>query len=196
VVTTSELDRAVTEVGDLLRADVSAMVERGLEQMRSAWMFAYFDWATLRMTEVYEQERDLLVRDRERRKRKLVRDLLDGVAVDAEELRYREGSVAERLAELAPDGIDVYVDSVGGDHLQAAIGHAQPWPRRARGSDQHVQRHGARPGAGQPVKRKLPVGFPAAPCPTASRTSWSASARARVRRRRCIWSGTRGGPRA
>ncbi|MFC3998974.1 NADP-dependent oxidoreductase [Nocardiopsis sediminis] len=35
---------------------------------------------------------------------------------------YRAGSVADQLAVLAPDGIDVYVDNVGGDHLEAAIG--------------------------------------------------------------------------
>ncbi|MEV4216840.1 NADP-dependent oxidoreductase [Nonomuraea sp. NPDC049725] len=34
---------------------------------------------------------------------------------------YRAGSVAAQLAEAAPDGIDVYVDNVGGDHLVAAI---------------------------------------------------------------------------
>lgn len=35
---------------------------------------------------------------------------------------HRAGSVADRLAEAAPDGIDLYVDLVGGDHLVAAIG--------------------------------------------------------------------------
>jgi NADPH-dependent curcumin reductase CurA len=35
---------------------------------------------------------------------------------------YRAGSVADQLAAAAPGGIDVYVDGVGGDHLQAAIG--------------------------------------------------------------------------
>jgi NADPH-dependent curcumin reductase CurA len=35
---------------------------------------------------------------------------------------YRAGSVADQLAAAAPSGIDVYVDNVGGDHLQAAIG--------------------------------------------------------------------------
>jgi NADPH-dependent curcumin reductase CurA len=34
---------------------------------------------------------------------------------------YRAGDVAGQLAEAAPDGIDVYVDHVGGDHLTAAI---------------------------------------------------------------------------
>jgi NADPH-dependent curcumin reductase CurA len=48
---------------------------------------------------------------------KIVDDFGFDAAID-----YRAGSVADQLARLAPDGIDVYVDSVGGDHLQAAIG--------------------------------------------------------------------------
>jgi hypothetical protein len=35
---------------------------------------------------------------------------------------YRERRAREALAELAPDGIDIYFDNVGGDHLEAAIG--------------------------------------------------------------------------
>jgi NADPH-dependent curcumin reductase CurA len=35
---------------------------------------------------------------------------------------YREQSPREALAELGPDGIDIYFDNVGGDHLEAAIG--------------------------------------------------------------------------
>lgn len=35
---------------------------------------------------------------------------------------HKAGPVAEQLAAAAPDGIDVYLDAVGGDHLQAAIG--------------------------------------------------------------------------
>lgn len=35
---------------------------------------------------------------------------------------YRDGDVRTLLAEAAPDGIDVYFDNVGGDHLEAAIG--------------------------------------------------------------------------
>jgi NADPH-dependent curcumin reductase CurA len=46
-----------------------------------------------------------------------LRDLgLDGV------FDYRETSTREALRELAPDGIDVYFDNVGGDTLEAAIG--------------------------------------------------------------------------
>ncbi|WP_035797458.1 NADP-dependent oxidoreductase [Kitasatospora mediocidica] len=35
---------------------------------------------------------------------------------------YHAGNVADLLATAAPDGIDVFVDNVGGEHLAAAIG--------------------------------------------------------------------------
>jgi hypothetical protein len=35
---------------------------------------------------------------------------------------YRDGKVSSLLRTAAPDGIDVYFDNVGGDHLEAAIG--------------------------------------------------------------------------
>lgn len=34
---------------------------------------------------------------------------------------YHQGPVSEQLTQVAPDGIDVYLDNVGGDHLEAAI---------------------------------------------------------------------------
>jgi NADPH-dependent curcumin reductase CurA len=34
---------------------------------------------------------------------------------------YKDGDVSELLAEAAPDGIDLYFDNVGGDHLSAAL---------------------------------------------------------------------------
>jgi len=34
---------------------------------------------------------------------------------------YRDGDIAGQLAAAAPDGIDVYFDNVGGDHLEAAL---------------------------------------------------------------------------
>ncbi len=42
---------------------------------------------------------------------------------------YREQSARTALAELAPDGIDIYFDNVGGDHLEAAIGALRPHGR-------------------------------------------------------------------
>ena len=34
---------------------------------------------------------------------------------------YKDGAVTDLLAKAAPDGVDVYFDNVGGDHLAAAI---------------------------------------------------------------------------
>lgn len=35
---------------------------------------------------------------------------------------YHDAPIADRLREAAPDGLHVYLDNVGGDHLEAAIG--------------------------------------------------------------------------
>ena len=34
---------------------------------------------------------------------------------------YKDGDIAKQLAAAAPDGIDVYFDNVGGEHLEAAL---------------------------------------------------------------------------
>ncbi len=34
---------------------------------------------------------------------------------------YKDGSITEQLAAAAPEGIDVYFDNVGGEHLEAAL---------------------------------------------------------------------------
>ncbi|MEU8081473.1 NADP-dependent oxidoreductase [Catellatospora citrea] len=44
---------------------------------------------------------------------------------------YRDGDVSKLLKQAAPDGIDVYFDNVGGDHLTAAIARAKPFARFA-----------------------------------------------------------------
>jgi NADPH-dependent curcumin reductase CurA len=44
---------------------------------------------------------------------------------------YRAGAVGEQLARLAPEGIDVYIDNVGGDHLAAALDALHPRGRVA-----------------------------------------------------------------
>lgn len=49
-----------------------------------------------------------------------VRRLVDDFGYDAG-IDYRAGDLATQLAEAAPAGIDVYLDSVGGDHLEAAL---------------------------------------------------------------------------
>jgi NADPH-dependent curcumin reductase CurA len=48
--------------------------------------------------------------------RRLVEEFGFDAAID-----YKAESLDERLAELAPEGVDVYFDNVGGHHLQAAI---------------------------------------------------------------------------
>jgi NADPH-dependent curcumin reductase CurA len=50
-----------------------------------------------------------------------VRWLVEEAGFD-QAIDYRARPVARALREAAPDGIDVYFDNVGGDHLEAAIG--------------------------------------------------------------------------
>ncbi|MFE9607480.1 NADP-dependent oxidoreductase [Streptomyces sp. NPDC006012] len=50
-----------------------------------------------------------------------VKLLVDEYGFDAA-FNYKNGPVAEQLRTAAPDGIDVYFDNVGGEHLEAAIG--------------------------------------------------------------------------
>jgi len=49
-----------------------------------------------------------------------VRELGADAAID-----YKAGRIDRLLAEAAPDGIDVYFDNVGGDHLDAALAAAR-----------------------------------------------------------------------
>jgi NADPH-dependent curcumin reductase CurA len=49
-----------------------------------------------------------------------VKRLVERFGYDAA-IDYRAGDLAPQLAAKAPDGIDVYFDSVGGEHLQVAI---------------------------------------------------------------------------
>jgi NADPH-dependent curcumin reductase CurA len=56
--------------------------------------------------------------------------LLDELGLDAA-FNYKAGPVAGLLREAAPDGIDVYFDNVGGDHLEAALGALRTWGRVA-----------------------------------------------------------------
>ncbi|MEU6483985.1 NADP-dependent oxidoreductase [Streptomyces sp. NPDC046887] len=49
-----------------------------------------------------------------------VKRLVEEYGFDAA-FNYKNGPVGEQLKQAAPDGIDVYFDNVGGDHLEAAI---------------------------------------------------------------------------
>ncbi|MGW3650535.1 NADP-dependent oxidoreductase [Streptomyces sp. NPDC000878] len=59
-----------------------------------------------------------------------VRYLLDELGFDAA-FDYHDGPVAEQLAQHAPDGIDVYFDNVGGEHLEGALTHMRDFGRLA-----------------------------------------------------------------
>ena len=48
--------------------------------------------------------------------------IVDELGFDAA-IDYKAGDVAGRLAELAPDGVDVFVDNVGGEILEAVLAH-------------------------------------------------------------------------
>jgi NADPH-dependent curcumin reductase CurA len=56
--------------------------------------------------------------------------LTDELGFDAA-FNYRDGDVAGQLRAAAPDGIDVYFDNVGGDHLEAALGRLNTYGRVA-----------------------------------------------------------------
>ncbi|NEB54354.1 NADP-dependent oxidoreductase [Streptomyces griseus] len=59
-----------------------------------------------------------------------VRLLVEELGFDAA-FDHREGRLAEQLAKAAPEGIDVYIDNVGGEHLEAAIGAMREYGRIA-----------------------------------------------------------------
>jgi NADPH-dependent curcumin reductase CurA len=56
--------------------------------------------------------------------------LLDEAGFDAA-IDYKATPIRKGLAEAAPEGIDVYFDNVGGDHLEAAISALRPGGRAA-----------------------------------------------------------------
>ena len=59
-----------------------------------------------------------------------VRHLVEDLGFDAG-LDHRAGPVLDQLRRAAPDGIDVYFDNVGGEHLEAAIAVADDHARFA-----------------------------------------------------------------
>jgi NADPH-dependent curcumin reductase CurA len=75
-----------------------------------------------------------------------VRFLLDELGLDAA-FDYHDGPVLDQLRAAAPDGIDVYFDNVGGDHLAAALATMRRWGRIAMcGSISDYDRATPQPG--------------------------------------------------
>lgn len=61
----------------------------------------------------------------------LVDELGFDAAIDYKAVRDQGGKLWKALREKAPDGIDVYFDNVGGEHLEAAIGRLRRHGRAA-----------------------------------------------------------------
>jgi NADPH-dependent curcumin reductase CurA len=59
-----------------------------------------------------------------------VAHLVDDLGFDAA-FNYKDGPVGRQLRTAAPDGIDVYFDNVGGEHLEAAINGLNKYGRVA-----------------------------------------------------------------
>jgi len=58
-------------------------------------------------------------------------DYLKSIGVDHVIDYKAQKNLTEALAKAAPEGIDVYFDNVGGDHLEAALNAARPFARFA-----------------------------------------------------------------
>lgn len=59
-----------------------------------------------------------------------VRFLKEELGVDVA-IDYKAEPIGQALAKAAPEGIDVYFENVGGEHLEAAIDAARPFARFA-----------------------------------------------------------------
>jgi len=72
--------------------------------------------------------------------------LLDELGLDAA-FNYKQRAVEDQLRAAAPDGIDVYFDNVGGDHLRAALAVLRRRGRVAMcGAVSQYERNGSVPG--------------------------------------------------
>ncbi len=69
--------------------ELSAEERTLLLQITSRYLFSYRDYITTQLTEVYQGQRDRMVRSREHRRIGLVRELLDGLPASDDELGYR-----------------------------------------------------------------------------------------------------------
>ena len=124
--------------------DIDARGRTDLLTICSRYVFAYIDRVTVFVTEEYERERDRLTRGRDQRRVQLVRDALDGAAIDSGELGYELatrhrgvigwGDGAEpALSQLAATlGLRLLVVSAGGHTVWAWLGGAAQSDRGLR----------------------------------------------------------------
>jgi NADPH-dependent curcumin reductase CurA len=87
--------------------------------------------------------------------------LLDEFGLDAA-FDYHAGPVGELLREATPDGIDVYFDNVGGEHLEAAIGALRRGGGSRSAARSRVRRRRPPPGPSNMfllVAKDLSAGF-------------------------------------
>ncbi len=100
----------------------------------------------------------------------------------AQAFNYKDGPVLPQLTAAAPDGIDVYFDNVGGEHLEAAISALKVHGRAAIcGMISPVQQHRGRPRAPQHADDHRQAAHPAR---AARQRPPGPAARLRPRRRR------------
>lgn len=87
------------------RSIVDARVRSKVLMIVSRYLFAYTDRMVVLLAQVYEGERSALSHDRDRGRRQLVRDLLDGLPIDQSKLPYRVSGV-HMAAILSGDRAD------------------------------------------------------------------------------------------
>lgn len=105
-------------------------VRNAVLRVVSRWLFAYVDWLSSRITEAYERERDLLVQDREQRKRQLVRRVLDGELIDAGRLGYelkREHLAVIAWGQKPSHALSALGDKTGLNLLKTVNSDATAW---------------------------------------------------------------------
>ena len=90
-------EAAMDEIDELIP---DAEMRRRVMRQVSRFLFGYIDGVIPPIIDAYQQQRDSLFRDREQRKRRLVRDLIAGLPVDTSQLAYDLSSPAAGRHQL------------------------------------------------------------------------------------------------
>jgi hypothetical protein len=86
---------------------------RAVLKIGSRWLFSYVDAIAGHVTEAYTRERDRIMRSSIERRVQLVRDILDGAAIDAGELGYDLDAEHLALVVQGP-GAETWLDDLAG----------------------------------------------------------------------------------